>query len=295
MRFCLPALVSKLNHLQPAVIVSNMAAMNFNVLLAQRFLKKKPRIIIREAVTPSSIIHSQRLPGMVRTAYKNLYPRADRVLAPAQMIIDEFKNDLGMDISKFHVLYNPVDTKKLNAAWNVSTDISTQSLHFVAAGRLHAQKGFDRLITALPEFKPAHDWRLTIYGEGGERKTLQDQIKALGLENKVTLAGLVDEPWPMYAAADAFLLPSRWEGLPNVALESLALGTPVIAMREAGGIHEIARLAAPEHIRIAHDMKDFIKCMEAVTPNAARGTRASLLPKEFYLDAIIEKFERFLR
>jgi glycosyltransferase involved in cell wall biosynthesis len=268
--------------------------MNFNVMLAQRFLKFRPRIILREAVTPSSIVNSQRLAGVVRTAYKNLYPRAGAVIAPAQMIIDEFKNDLGMDVSKFHVLYNPVDTQKLKASWNVSTDISTPCIHFVAAGRLHAQKGFDRLIAALPEFKPAHDWRLTIYGEGGERKALQDQINALGLENKVTLAGLVHEPWPMYAAADAFLLPSRWEGLPNVALESLALGTAVIAMREAGGIDEIARLAPTGSVQLAGTMHDFIALMQRATPKSDNANKTSLLPQEFYLENVVKKFSDFL-
>ncbi len=59
----------------------------------------------------------------------------------------------------------------------------------------------------------------------------------------MTILGEGRAPW--LAGCDVVLLPARWEGLPNVALEALACGTPVIAAREAGGIDEIARSAPP--------------------------------------------------
>ena len=186
-----------------------------------------------------------------------------------------------------------MDISRITNAWSVDT-ITDQTVRFVAAGRLHPQKGFDRLIRALILFKPDYKWNLTIYGEGAQRAELQSLIDQNNLGAQIHLAGLVDEPWADYAQADVFLLPSRWEGLPNVALESLAVGTPVIAMAEAGGIGEIAALGAPGSIKLATSMDDFIKMMTHVTPNTTTSPRESLLPAEFELRTVIGKFSDFL-
>lgn len=292
----LPGLIKKLNQLAPDVVVSTMAGTNFVVLLAKPFLKKRPRVIVREAVIPSSILDTQKFPGIVKSAYKVLYPRADLIISPAQRIIDEFKNVLRIKTDKHVLLYNPVDTDRIFSTWSVGTGISPErreTVHFIASGRLHKQKGFDLLIEGLRNFK-AGRWCLTILGEGAERKFLESLIAQNKLQDHVKLAGHVDAPWPLYAEADAFLLPSRWEGLPNVALESLACGTPVIAMKEAGGIEEIAALAAPDSVTVAETMDDFLKAAEQVKPNPSESYRPSLLPQEFARDVVLKKFELLL-
>lgn len=292
----LPGLIKKLNQLAPDVIVSTMAGTNFVVLLAKPFLKKRARVIVREAVIPSSILDTQKFPGIVKAAYKALYPRADIVISPAQCIIDEFKNLLKMKTDKHVLLYNPVDTDRIFSTWGIDTGIPPErreKAQFVASGRLHKQKGFDRLIEGLQNFKGGK-WQLTILGEGPERRNLESLIAQHRLEKNVKLAGHIDEPWPLYGAADAFLLPSRWEGLPNVALEALACGTPVIAMREAGGIEEIAELAGKETVRVADTMNDFIHAMENVQPNPTESYRPSLLPSDFNHNSVAEKFEALL-
>ncbi len=73
------------------------------------------------------------------------------------------------------------------------------------------------------------DAHLTILGDGPRNTKLHDMIISLGVEEKVNLAGFIKNPWAYYAGADTFLLSSRWEGMPNAALEALACGTPVIA------------------------------------------------------------------
>src|SRR5690606_2827716 len=134
--------------------------------------------------------------------------------------------------------------------------------------RLHPQKGFDRLIEALPRLNMPCDWHVTILGEGGEREKLESLIRLHGFENRVSLHGYTAAPWPHIAASDMFLLPSRFEGLPNVALEALACGTPVIATAESGGIAEIAE-TANGHVTIVSTMDDFIAEMEKVKPSPA--------------------------
>jgi glycosyltransferase involved in cell wall biosynthesis len=289
-------LSAKLNELAPDIIVSTMAAMNYGVLMVKPFLKKKAKIIVREAVVPSSIAESQRAPWVVKTAYQTLYPQADLIVSPARCIIDEFETYLGMPTENHALLHNPVDIDRMRTGDVQEVPAKGDRAHttrFVCAGRLHEQKGFDRLIAALPRM--AHgNWTLNIMGTGGQSEVLQNLINARGLQDKVTLDGLIKNPWPRIASADCFLLPSRWEGLPNVVLESLACGTPVIGMSEAGGIAEIAKLSDPGAVTIVDRIDDMIRLMGAVAPKPTSQFRPSLLPSYFHLDAVIERFSNLL-
>lgn len=287
-----PALLSAIHKIKPDIIVSTMAPMNFTVLLLKPFLGKI-KVIVREAITPSFLLLDHPfLAPLIRAFYKTLYPLADCVISPAKKIINEFRDMLGMDTHHYVWLPNPVDSKKIRN-FRPATGQHGE-IHFIAAGRLHPQKGFDRLIGALKDFHPDYPWALTILGEGPERTALEHQIADNNISAHVRLAGLHEIPWPLYAAADAFLLPSRFEGLPNVVLEALACGTPVIAAAEAGGIAEIAALTPPGSVTIVESMSDFIAAMKRVVPGRHEAIRDSLLPADYALDSVVRQFESIL-
>lgn len=283
-------LMRALREKRPDVIISTMAQMNFVVLLLKPFLRGKPKIIVREANMPSAILQTARFRRLSRIFYPLLYPFADKVIAPSKRIIDDFSASLNMNTKTYEVLYNPVDIERIRG--NAEREFMPRdgkALHFVCAGRLRYQKGFDLLIEALRDFAPGVEWHLRILGEGVERDALEALIAKHNLQGRITLMGLQDNPWTYMASADALLLPSRWEGLPNVALESLSVGTPVIAMASAGGIAEIAE-QAPDHVTVTDTMDDFVGAMGRVTPSAHQRVRESLLPDMFYLDAILKRF-----
>lgn len=285
-------LIRKLMALKPDIVVSTMFRMNVMTLAAKPFMPRTV-FIVREAIVPSYFLAQRRFSLPLKLLYKLIYPLADLVVSPAQKIIAEFRTVLGMN-TKHHVLLpNPVDVDKIRSFPIIPLD--TDQVHFICAGRLHAQKGFDRLIAALPQLPSTLSWTLTILGHGPEQDSLQQQINHLNLQDRVKLAGLSTEPWPQMAAADAFLLPSRWEGLPNVVLESLAAGTPVIAMHEAGGIDEIARLANVGAVIITPSIEDFVAAMARVTPRTGPVPRPSLLPLVFMMTTVIEQFTRLLQ
>ncbi|WP_224003298.1 glycosyltransferase [Aureimonas sp. SA4125] len=113
---------------------------------------------------------------------------------------------------------------------------------FVAVGRLDRQKGFDLLIdafaSALPRLPSAS---LAIFGEGPERRSLEEQMRALGLGERAVLPGVAKSPDDWMAAGSVFVLSSRFEGFPNVLLEALARGAPVVAFDCPWGPSEILR------------------------------------------------------
>ena len=108
---------------------------------------------------------------------------------------------------------------------------------FIGIGRLVEQKGMDRVLNSFSKIKlPAN---LLILGDGPKKKYLEDQIKKLKLKGRVALLGYTDNPYPFLSSSIALLIGSRWEGFPNVALESFVLGVPVITTSDSGGLSEI--------------------------------------------------------
>jgi glycosyltransferase involved in cell wall biosynthesis len=288
----IPALLSALRRVKPDVVVSTMAGLNFKVLLLRRFFPRT-RFIVREAITPSYFFTGNPVRiAAIRAAYRFLYPMADLVVSPSQAIIDEFAGPMGMPGLRQELLFNPVDMEKVRGG--AFTPERGDAVHFVAAGRLNPQKGYDRLIEGLAGFAPGYEWRVTILGEGPERQRLEDMVRENGLEGRVSMPGHSDFPWAAISSAHAFLLPSRYEGLPNVALEALACGAPVIATVESGGIAEIAANARPGAVTVAADMTQFMAAMRAVRPAAITARRESLLSPGYDRVGIEARFAGFL-
>jgi glycosyltransferase involved in cell wall biosynthesis len=98
----------------------------------------------------------------------------------------------------------------------------------VAVGRLAPQKGFDTLIAAFAAL-PNPDARLIIFGEGALKAQLLDLAQTLGVADRFDLPGYASDPRAEVAAADCFVLSSRFEGSPNALVEALSTGTPVVS------------------------------------------------------------------
>lgn len=295
--FCLPGLYMAMRKIKPDIVISTMAHMNFAVLLMKP-LFPKTKFLVREAITPSYFLEKYpRASWLLKAMYRCLYPLAHRVISPTQIVFDEFDGLFGKGWIKPFLLYNPVDTDVMrdSAVHNWPASQSNGAIRFVACGRLVPQKGFDRLIKTLAKTAPPTDWALDIIGMGSQKEELEKLIYACGLGARIRLLGLVLKPHGYFAAADCFLLPSRFEGLPNVVLESLACGTPVIATRESGGITEIAAAARNNGaVTIVGDMGHFAEAMAKVTPLEKRDPAPSLLPSEFERESIIRRFHVLL-
>lgn len=277
---------------KPDIVISTMAHMNFAVLLSCIFMPRRTKVLVREAITPSYMDGMTNHPTLVRWLYRLLYPRADTIICPADIIIDQFKSLVRLHTDRFALLYNPVDVEKITRQISADANKDTSIIHFVCAGRLHPQKGFDRLIESLATAQLPFGWRLDIWGEGDKYAALSALIDRHGLNGRVFLNGYTSNPWAEMAKADAFLLPSRYEGLPNVALESLTVGTPVIAMNSAGGIHEIAALATPGAITLCGSMDEFTSALARVKPKNQE--RKNLLPVIFHPGSVMRRFEEIL-
>jgi len=109
----------------------------------------------------------------------------------------------------------------------------------MTAGRLHRQKGYDLLLQALSVVQQSFSGvKLLILGEGEEEKSLKKLAHSLEISEKVLFLGLRSDVDRLLQCSELFVLPSRWEGFPNVLLEAMAAGKPVVATA-VGGVREL--------------------------------------------------------
>jgi glycosyltransferase involved in cell wall biosynthesis len=136
--------------------------------------------------------------------------------------------------------FTPVPEKqKTELRRQLHLDDATRVL--LSVGRLSPEKGHADLIQAFPkiiELTSNSPLRLIIVGEGPERPRIEELCRKLRLTDIVTLTGQQEDINRYYSIADVFLLPSHSEGCPNVLLEAMAAGVPVVAT-EVGGIPEV--------------------------------------------------------
>jgi glycosyltransferase involved in cell wall biosynthesis len=284
LREATPALIACLRRLNPAVVISTFTYVNLP-LLAARPLLRRARIVVREANLPSLSLSRMPWPAASRRACRWLYPRADLVIASSQRMADELC-DMGVAPKNVIAMCNPVDEDRIRGSARPLQRKAGDGLRLVAAARLVPQKGFDRLLDAMAAL-PA-DSHLTILGEGPERTSLEQKITRLDLKSRVTLQGFVANPAPWIAGADALLVPSHFEGMPNAALEALALGTPVIATPEAGGLSEV------EHVTIARFDAEFIAAMRNARVDPAVAPRPSMLPSSFRMTHVADQLNAMM-
>jgi len=172
--------------------------------------------------------------AMIRWATRS----CEKVITVSDSLMNQLI-ELGVNPEKLVTLRNGVDLEKFGLSANqIPTDeVNSRGLKLLAVGHLIDRKGHDLTIEAVAKIPQV---TLTIIGEGPLQSKLQKLATALGVENRVSIIGNISqtELVKYYNSADMLILPSAREGMPNVVLESLACGTPVIAAK-AEGVEEL--------------------------------------------------------
>jgi UDP-glucose:(heptosyl)LPS alpha-1,3-glucosyltransferase len=177
----------------------------------------------------------------VCAAEKRLFehPRLRAVICNSRMVSEEIRRGFRIAPQKLHVVYNGVDLQyfnpqlrtELRGAARAELGCQPRDTLFLFVGSGFARKGLAAAIEALERSgEPA--FRLLVVGK--DRAARQFAARAERLGPRVRFLGAREDVRPYYAAADCFILPSRYDPFPNTSLEALAMGLPVIVSSRCG-------------------------------------------------------------
>lgn len=204
-------------------IYSFMESANFPSILASR----KTIVSVRN--------HPLGFDFVTRFLMKHLYKYGQKVIVNStqnKTTLEEYFN-----LSNVEVIYNPLNLEDIN--YKMNKKISFDKPFILSIGRLHRQKGLDILIKAYAKTQVAQDAKLLIFGTGHLKAKLEELASELGVFEQIIFMGKTENPYAYMKKAKLFVLSSRHEGFPNVLVEAMACGCPVISTDCPTGPSEI--------------------------------------------------------
>jgi UDP-glucose:(heptosyl)LPS alpha-1,3-glucosyltransferase len=172
-------------------------------------------------------------------------PMLKAVICNSEMVKDDIRTHFAVAADKLHVIYNAVDPRQFGpdvrrnrASMRERLALSAGDVAFLLVGSGYARKGVPAALRALARLPSSA--RLVIVGRDKDPRRYAALAQRAGVAERVIFAGPQLDPRPYYGAADAFVLPSLYDPLPNAALEALACGLPVLTSRRCGAAELVA-------------------------------------------------------
>jgi glycosyltransferase involved in cell wall biosynthesis len=184
---------------------------------------------------------------------RNAYRQASAVIAVSHPTARDAAAFYQLPRSRFTVVANPVDSAALDQILAATPRPSRDSRYTIACvGRISIEKGQQELVQAMKKLRSDHPEeplpRVWMIGDGPLRTSLQQSVQNENLADSIEFIGHVAQPAPWIAASDAVCITSHFEGFPNVMLEAMAMGVPVIA-RSIDVVRSLGRIAVDPSIR----------------------------------------------
>lgn len=247
---------------KPDVVFSSVLNIN-NKLLVLRKLFRHVKFVIR----CDNYLYTYN--DIQRRIILKTYPNADIIIAQTEEMKQELIDEIHISEDKVVALQNPVDTETINKKIQIGKNpySADDKVRYVASGRFAHQKGFDLLVEAFAIVKKQQpETELYIVGRNdGGCEDYYNEVKQLiekhGLQDSVKCVGFQNNPYVYIKYADCFVLSSRWEGLPNVMIESLYLGTPVAAFKCIPVIGRIVTDGADGYLAEKENVESLAKAM----------------------------------
>ncbi len=225
--FSLPAVIKLLKKENFDFVISSFPNISALILLTKVLRFHKCKVVVRQPNMIKDSLKGTFKLVLLKYIYKSLIKNADAVIVTSNYMLKEAKKNKIIE-KKIHLLSNPIDLDRTRK--NIGPfRAKGKKIKLIFVGRLVYQKGIDRILYLFKEFK---NLELILIGDGVEKEGLEKKAIELKVDKNINFLGHIAKPFKYIAGADYFILPSRWEGLPNCVIEALALGTPVIALND---------------------------------------------------------------
>ena len=291
--------VRYLQRARPQALLSALTNMNLIALWARRLAEVPTRLVVSERNTLSQEVQAESrkrgewrwrflLPMVGRT-----YRWAEAIVAVSAGVADDLSTAPKIPRKRILTIYNPVtpglDNKSRASCHHPWFEPGSAPV-LLAVGRLAAQKDFPTLLRAFARVRRARPARLVILGEGEERTKLEALAGELGLAADVALPGFVLNPFPYMARAAVFVLSSVHEGFPNVMIEALACGCPVVSTDCPSGPTEILDGGAYGALVPVGDVEAMAMAINAALDGTHDAQRLKARAAEFSLERAAERY-----
>ncbi len=198
---------------------------------------KQLRTVISERCFPSIMYTANRSSNfLAKYVFPVYYPKNDHLFSNSEYINIDLKENFKVNMP-MSVVYNPIEIDDSHIK-SVDSITPTSQLNIINVGTIYEPKNQKLIISALSKLDK-EEYNLTILGVG----ELEDETKAytneLGLDDNVNFKGKVNNVKDYLIESDCFVLSSNTEGFPNVVLEAMAAGLPVISTNCMSGPLEL--------------------------------------------------------
>jgi len=244
-RAAVPAILKAVRTVKPRAVISTLG-FNFAVAITSPLFPRGTRTLLREGSTASAYIEAMALQNKTDArishySHRLLYGLADKIICQSDFMKDDLAKVYHLPEHKLARIYNPVDFDRIDElAAAGDNPFKGEGPHLLTIGTLYHAKGYDFLLPAFAKVRQRFPGAtLTFLGDGEDREQLIAQANQIGLGDSARFAGFEANPYRWLKYADLFVSSSRYEGLANVILEAMALGTPVVATDCPGGNREV--------------------------------------------------------
>ncbi len=238
-----PKLARYLTTTRPDALFSTVRNVNIVAICAAKLSGLKIPVIVRESSAPLSSPKESSLDQLAYRLVPIAYRFAQSIIAVSDGVAHELVSMSSALKQRVTVIPTPVISTEMLAQAEHPIDhpwfSRPESPVIVCAARIERYKGYDTLVRALQHLRERIDAKLVILGGGTYQAEITRKVAELQLSDHIDFLGFVTNPFPYMKRANAFVLASEHEGLPNVLVQAMAFGTPVVSTDCKSGPAEI--------------------------------------------------------
>ena len=284
---------------RPKMIVVFSPDLAVVLMILKTLFRFKTKIIVRNINTMSRVLKSKKgfyQAVIVKNLFKVFFHKADHIINQCAEMEEDLLKVYPQLTSRSSVIYNPVNPGfELIAKEERCVDKESRP-YLLCVGRLDEQKAFHLAIQAfqiIADRQPG--LRLKILGQGVLESTLKAEAKKLGVADRVDFEGFQKDVAPFYLGAKATVLSSLYEGFPNVLIESITLGTPIVAFDCPSGPRESIIEGVNGFLVESQNVKALAAALEKVLITSFSERQIKETAKRFNSEAMIDQYSAFLR
>jgi glycosyltransferase involved in cell wall biosynthesis len=236
-RYAILKIIKLLFFEKPDIIMSTVGHLNIIMAIIKYIMPIKMKFVSRESSIVSINNKHSKYHLILDYLYKKVYNNFDLIISQSKFMKKDLVDNFSIDSDKIVVINNPIDKHKIDIKLQENVIMKKNKINLLCVGSLIKVKNHISLLNAMALLDDT--FFLTILGEGELKSYLEKEVVKLKISHKVNFRGFENNPYKYMKESDLLIICSLYEGFPNVALESIYCGTPVVAYKCIGGTQEI--------------------------------------------------------